>query len=492
MKKPTREEFIERLKKDAPDWELLGEYTNALTQTMFRHKPCGTEYMKLPYSVTHSPHSCRACNSKKLAFTAEQYREKVAHKTDYELLTDYTDRTTKVKIRHKICGTVFETLPFNFSSREEGCPKCKNKLISRKTTLTEEEFWSSLGDKAKEYELLSPYKNMHTAITVRHKVCGNEFKVLPSNFTRGSRCKRCKYSTGEGEVYNFVKTLLPGLKVYQGNRTILPNKFELDVWVPELKIAIEYDGLAYHSIEHLLADENRNWTEAQAIKFHLWKTEECMKRGIRLIHIFEDEWIQHREIVEDKLMAVFKTPLNRYYARQLEVKEVNKKEANAFLDANHIQEHGRSTVCIGLYDGDALVAVQTFLKTGNGTWDLDRYATLLGTHIIGGFTKCLKYFERNYDPKQLRTFGDRRWCSPFTDVYKETGFTLDGVTAPTYWYIKGNKRYHKSNFRKKKLAKMGAVITGKTEKEIMHELKYQRIYDCGLYRYIKVYDILDK
>lgn len=487
MKRPTREEFIERLKKDAPEWELLGEYKNALTQTMFRHKPCGTKYMKLPYSVTHSPSSCRTCNGKKLAFTPEKYREAIAHKTDYELLSDYIDRKTKIKVKHKICGTVFETLPFNFCRRAEGCPKCKNKLISEKVTLTEEQFWASLGDKAKEYELVTPYKNMRTPITVRHKVCGEEFEVLPSNFTRGSRCKHCKYSTGESEVYHFVKELLPSVKVVQENRTILPNKYELDIWVPELKIAIEYDGVRYHTIEHFLADENRNWTEAQAIKFHLWKTEECMRRGIRLVHIFEDEWIEHRDIVEDKLRAVFKTPLNRISARQLEIKEIDRKKASQFLEANHIQGYGRSTVCIGLYDKDVLVAVQTFLNKGNGSWDLDRYATLLGSHVIGGFTKCLKYFERNYRPKKLRTFGDRRWCSPFTDVYKETGFTLDGATYPGYWYVKGRKRYHKSNFRKKKIAAKGVNITGKTEKELMRELGYQRIYDCGLYRYIKNY-----
>ena len=136
--------------------------------------------------------------------------------------------------------------------------------------------------------------------------------------------------------------------------------------------------------------------------------------------------------------------------------------------------------------------LQSFLKKGDDRWELVRYATILGSSVVGGFTKCLKWFERNYSPKEVLSFGDRRWCSPFTDVYRETGFTLDGVTPPNYWYIKGRKRYHKFNFRKDRLGRKGIDVADKTERQIMQEQGYQRIYDCGLYRYIKVYDIIDK
>lgn len=488
MKKPTREEFVERLKKDAPEWELLGDYKNALTQTMFRHKPCGTEYMKLPYNVTHKPHSCRVCNAKRLAFTPEKYRESISHKIDYELLTEFVDAKTKVRVRHKKCGTEFWVLPFNFNKREEGCPHCKNQYISKRITMSHEQFIEKLGDRAEEYEFITKYKKAHIPIRVKHLPCGNEFDITPDSMLRGGRCKSCKYSTGEGEVFRFVKSLPLGVEVIQGDRSHLPNHRELDIWVPEYNIAIEYDGVRYHTVEHLMSDEKRKWSSSQAKNYHLWKTKECEKQGIRLIHIFEDEWVEHREIVEDKLRAAFKCPMVRYYARKLSLKEVGVKDAKDFLNENHIQGWGRASVAIGLYDyNHRLVAVQSFLRKDNGRWELVRYATLLNSTVIGGFTRCLKWFERNYNPKEVISFGDRRWCSPFTDVYRETGFTLDGVTPPSYWYIKGRKRYHKFNFRKNRLTKRGIDVSNKTEKQIMQEQGYQRIYDCGLYRYLKKY-----
>lgn len=483
----TKDEFIELLEKKAPEWELLGEYTNARTRTLFRHKICGAECQKIPFNLLSKPNSCRVCNAKRLTMTPEEFREKVKKKTGYELLTDYAGSKSKIKIRHKTCGHEFWTNPSNFIRREEGCPYCKGKTISRRRFMTHEQFIKKLGDRAEEYEFITRYKSAREPIRVKHLPCGNEFDIIPDNMLRGSRCKSCKYSTGEGQVFRFIRGLHLGVDVVQGDRTHLLNGRELDIWVPELKIAIEYDGVKYHTVEHFLADEARNWTYAEAAGYHLWKTKECEKQGIRLVHIFEDEWIEHRDIVEDKLRAIFNCPMKRYYARKLELRRVGVKEARTFFDANHIQGWDRASVTIGLYDGETLIAAQSFLQKGDGKWDLVRYATLLGTCVIGGFTKCLKWFEREYTPHQVRTFADRRWCSPFGDVYKRTGFTLDGVTRPSYWYVKGRKRYHKSNFRKSKLAKRGVDISGKTEKEIMGELKYQRIYDCGLYRYIKSY-----
>lgn len=487
---PTEEkeaQFVKKLAQKAPEWELTGKYQGANVRAMFRHSPCGAEYMKTPEIVLMYPERCQFCNAKKLRSSPEDYAKSVAHKVDYELLTDYVDWNTKILIRHKKCGHQFLALPGVFRRSDEGCPFCKNNLIASRVVSTHEEFIKRLGARAEDYEFITKYKKAKLPILARHKSCGTEFEITPDSMLRGGRCKTCNNSTGEVEVLKFVQSILPGEKVVHGDRTHLPYNRELDVWVPGRKIAIEYDGLKYHTREHFMSDPNRNWTAAQASKYHLWKTEKCEKQGIWLIHIFEDEWLEHRDIVEDKLKAVFKCPMERYYARKLELRPVKRAERDKFLEANHIQGKASGGVAIGLYDGEALLAVQVFLSKGRGSWELVRYATKLGTSVVGGFTKCLRWFERNYSPKKIKTFGDKRWCSPYTDVYKRTGFTLDGETDISYWYVKGVKRWHKAKFRKAKLKKMGVDVRGKTEDVLMQELGYERIYDCGRFRYIKEY-----
>lgn len=489
MKGFTTEEFREHLKEKAPQWELVGEYKNALTRTEFKHKLCGNTTLKTPYIVTSKPNSCRFCNAKKLAAT-DSFMEKMERKTDYELLSEYKNNREKVHIRHKVCGKDFWTNPYNFSKAKDGCPFCKGDAISRAVSWTHDDFLEAVGDRLGEYEFLDKYVDAHTPIRMEHS-CGNVFECSPNSFLRGSRCKACKYSTGEGQVYKFIKRELPNDDVVQGNRTILGGK-ELDIVIPKYNLAFEYDGLLYHSV-YGLSRSHPKWDELQCRKYHKWKTDECHKKGIRLVHIFEDEWLEKREIVEDKIRAILKLPMDRMFARKLEIKEVERKEAERFLDQNHIQGKTNLSVAVGLYNGDDLVALQAFLPYTRSTqgrenrWELVRYATKLGTQVIGGFSKCLKYFEREYPVREIVSFADKRWCDQSANVYESSGFTQDKEIPPDYWYVFPPHRYHKSAFRKSRFkAKYPKVYSpDKTEAQMADEVGLKRIYDCGKIRYVK-------
>lgn len=491
MKGFTREEFIKHLASKTQDWELVGDYKNALTRTKFLHKPCGRTYMKTPYNVTSRPHMCQYCNANKLRGD-KLFAEKVKGKTDYEVLGEYVNNRTKILIRHKICGKTFEANAGNFAKAKEGCPYCVSSTISKARTWTHERFLEAVGERGYEYEFLTKYVDAHTKMKIRH-CCGNEFEMTPDSFLRGGRCKVCKYSTGEGQVYRFIRRVLPDEKIIQGERTILPNRSEIDIYLPERKIGIEYDGLVYHTVEHFLSDKRRGWTKTKAQARQEWKTNECEKRGIRLIHIFEDEWLEHQDIVEDKLRAVLKLPMRRYYARKLDIKTVSRPIADAFYGDNHIQGKTNVSVSIGLYDGEDLIALQSFLpytrKRVENTWELVRYATKLGTQVVGGFSKCLKWFERRYSPGEVISFADRRWSDPFSNVYNSNGFIRDGKVPRSYWYVKAPKRFHKFSYRKSRFKSQYPKVYSpdKTEAQMAREVGLQRIYDCGLIRYSKKY-----
>lgn len=488
----VKEDFINKLNKD---WTLVGEYTNVKTPTMFRHNKCGNTYLKTPSVVLNKPNSCRFCNAKNLTMSLDELVKKTQDKSDkYEVLSEPKGWDSKITVLHKVCGKIFEQRLGVFVKSKEGCPYCKNKLLSTKKTMSHSEFLHKLGDRAKEYEFLTEYKKAHEKIKVKHK-CGNTFEMTPDSMLRGGRCKACKYSTGEGELFNEVKKISDD--AIQGDRSILPCKREIDIYIPTNKIAIEYDGLRYHTVEHFMSDERRKWTYSYASKYHLWKTDECYKQGIRLLHFYEDEWLNKKDIVLDIIRTVLRVEPMKVYARKTNVAQITKKEADEFLCKNHIQGKVRAKFYIGLFIEGELIAVQTYssLRKSLGgknddEWELTRYATKLGYSVIGGFSKCLSYFCKHNDVARIISYGDLRIIDRDNNVYIKNGFNQTRVCSPSYYYVKNNKRYHRFDYRKQVIERKYNWVYDdkKTEKEMMRELGYERIYDCGKIRYEYVYN----
>lgn len=485
-------DILARLGKDAPEWELVGEYVNMRTPTIFLHKPCGRRYTKIPMNVFAKPDACKFCNAKRLSGTHEAFLDRTKNKADYEVLSDYINSNTKVHIRHKTCGHDFWCWPQSFIKREEGCPFCKNRLIAEKRLLDPKIFENFVASDA-QFELLSEYKGQTKPIEMRHKKCGEVFTTTPYNFCRSRSCPHCKASAGEQEMYEFVCSLVDE-PVIQEDQKHLPFRRELDIYLPERNLAFEYDGVFHHST-YGLRRSHPKWDEARAATYSLWKTEESRKQGIRLVHIFEDEWIEKRPIVEDKIRAVLHIPQRRLFARKLTLQPIPYSEADVFYDKNHIQGKTKYSVSIGLFNGTELVAVQSFKKGSRrkehpeGSWELVRYATTLGTVVVGGFSRCLKWFERAYSPREVVSFADLRICDPEENVYEKCGFHKDSISKPDYYYVKGLKRYHKAGFRKQtfKSKYPKTYSPDKTEQQMASELGLLKIYDCGKIRYVKTY-----
>jgi len=271
-------------------------------------------------------------------------------------------------------------------------------------------------------------------------------------------------SKGESEIANFLRQFT---EVIQNTRKIIPPK-EIDIYLPEYNIAVEYNGLYWHSEKF---KEKNN---------HYEKSQKCYKKGIKLIQIFEDEWINNPEIVKSRLLS-YMNKNKTIYARKCSIKEINSKLANEFINKNHIQGRGRSNVRIGLFYKDRLVAVMTFLngdksKSLNG-WELNRYCSIIGYNVVGGASKLFKYFIEKYSPDQITTFADLRWAFG-SKFYEKLGFSFVYNSPPNYWYVYPNemKRRHRFSLRKKD--------TVLSERELRDSEGYIRIYDCGHAKYI--------
>lgn len=394
---------------------------------------------------------------------------------------EYVDANTPVKI---IChekdkfgneyGEFFTTPHNHLHSAFGGCKKLRYSKIAKKRTLSQEEFIK----RAKEiHGNKYDYSNIHyfNMFDYVYPICPKHgpFAVTPVNhLTNKSGCPKCSYSVSrwEKEIYHFLTD--NGIRCEESNRSILKNQ-EIDIYLPDYGIGIECDGLHWHSEK--FRDKN----------YHLHKTVLAHMNGIRLIHIFEDEWMYKQDILKSMLMNMLGKTNHKIYARKCQIMEVNGSERKAFLNGNHVQGDCISSVNLGLYYKGDLVSLMTFGKPRinvgsgiqeDGSWELIRFCSKLNTDVIGAASKLFKYFLKAYNPVKVTTYSDKRWS--LGRMYEILGFSHDHDSSPNYFYIVGNHRENRFRYRKSVLVKEG-YDSNKTEHEIMMEREIYRIYDCG-------------
>lgn len=286
-------------------------------------------------------------------------------------------------------------------------------------------------------------------------------------------------SKDENEIYDFISNTLK-IECKHTDRKILKGK-ELDILIPSKNIAIEFNGNKWHT----------EWFGNKTRLSHLNKLEECISNNIGLIQIFEDEYNLHKPIVLSKISHILNVDTNKdkIYGRKCSIREINSDSAKLFLEQNHIQGYFYATAYIGAFYNDKLVGVMSFINEGKNMWNLNRFATDINYNCIGIGGKLFNYFIKNYNFKEIKSFADRRWTVNYKDnLYTKLGFKLDSFTPPNYSYYNPSvdrfKRFHKFAFRKKRLNhKYGLPLT-MTETEMVKELGYDRIWDCGLIKYV--------
>ena len=149
-------------------------------------------------------------------------------------------------------------------------------------------------------------------------------------------------SIKEKDLYKYIKDNYNG-EIISGYRDGL----EIDIYLPELKIGFEFNGLYWHSEKF----KKKN--------YHLDKTNYFKERGIRIIHIWEDDWIFKQNIVKSQINNLLNLNTKKIFARKCLVKLVSIKETRTFLDDNHIQGFVSSKIKLGLYYNSRLSTTLT-------------------------------------------------------------------------------------------------------------------------------------
>lgn len=275
------------------------------------------------------------------------------------------------------------------------------------------------------------------------------------------------YSSVEDEIIEWLSSL-GIINIIKGDKSVLEGK-ELDIYIPDYNLAIEYNGLYWHSE---LRGRDKN--------YHLNKTLECEKHGINLLHIFEDEWVNKQEIVKNIIRMKLGIVKHKIGARKCIIKEIESKDTQNFLEENHIQGYIPSKVNLGLYYQNSLISVLTFRKSRFNKqydWEITRYVNKSGYSIMGGFSKLLKHFTENY-PGSIITYSDKRLFDG--QVYESNGFIRLKSSSPNYYYTKGLDRQSRQQFQKHKLQEKLEIFDSEfTEVENMRANGWDRIWDCG-------------
>ena len=175
------------------------------------------------------------------------------------------------------------------------------------------------------------------------------------------------------------------------------------------------------------------------------------------------------------------------------MKEIYKHDAEIFLNKYHIQGFSSASVYIGAFFKNELVGVMTFKNgnIGNVSWELARFATNDNFNCTGVGGKLFKYFIRNYHPIEIHSFADRRWTIDINNnLYTKLGFIISKINAPDYRYYDKHsrknryKRFHKMLYNKKNMSKKYGFPMTMTETEMAKKLGLDRIWDCGLVKYV--------
>lgn len=451
-------------------------------------------FMQSPYSHAAGK-GCPSCASE-----ASRIRQLIPQEEAFEKLksrwkgrysyegSTYCGRDENIEVVCHLHGKFTATYGNHVSG--SGCPLCGRLEASEKRLLEERLVISRIkkvhGARYNYDNFV--YSGMKSKSIINCKKHGDFLQTAEGHIV-GYGCPSCAtpVSKGEQEVFEFIKSVCPD--AVQSDHTVL-GKRELDIFVPSKNLAIEFNGVYWHS------------DKIKDRKYHYNKYRDCRDKGIRLIQFTDVDWEQKKENMKSILLHAVGRSVGdkeKVNARQCEIVEMKAKETKDFYNKNHPQGYASNLINYGLKTKQGeIVAIMSFGfgKTSRGnavktaTWELSRYAT---SHMVrGGASKLFKHFIRENNPDEVKSFSMNDWFDG--GLYKVLGFKSEDV-APDYrvWHPRsgiGPKSRWQRRSIPKRLMEIGSDTTfepatdPRTEWKLEDEVGALRIWDSGKTRWI--------
>jgi len=408
--------------------------------------PKGHKYSTSLDNWLYNGNRCGVCNGN-TKISTDTVRESLRLE-GFTLLSKYKSAHNKFKYKCNVGHIGFISWAhWNDGTR---CPVCSNK-VKKSLDFVKDVMYDE------GYTLLTEkYINGKQKLKC---ICtkGHEYEVTWNNWQQGNRCPVCSVtgtSVQEVSLIDFIKSFRNNVVTH--DRSLI-SPYEVDILLPDDKIAIEYCGLYWHS-EKFKKDS----------EYHLSKLTKCESAGYRLITIFEDEWVHKTDIVKLILKSVLNTNKLPEFSSisSNHVAKITNEVGCSFCDAYHLKGSCvDSIVSIGSFCNSNLAAVMTFSEVNKNSrvWEIDRCCCNAVCDSVDLYSTMLRYFNNNYNCKELITYQDRRWS--IGSVYRDVGFKLIGRLKPTCWCFSSNsKRVSRSSLNRS--------VDGFSP-------KYNKIWDCG-------------
>jgi len=347
----------------------------------------------------------------------------------------------------------------------KGCKQCALQFNGNTLRGTTEGFIKkskAIHGNKYDYSLVV-YTTTHSTVKI---VCPDHgvFDQIASNHMRGWCCPKCAtlQSKGESELVTWLRSL--DVHVIERSRKIIAPK-ELDLYLPDFKLAIEYNGIYWHSED-----------TGKGKLYHKNKTDACAALDIHLMQFWDFEWKHKKDIVKSIILNKLGMYKKRLFARKLQLRAVEPKVARNFCEKHHLHGFRSGSSYLGLISGKRLAALLIVASDG----ELVRYVVARNTTILGGFSRLLAHSTVTYSYVDQRVYTG--------SSYTHNGFILDKVTQPNYFYVHGGSYLgSRQQFQKNKLAaKLDLFDADLTEIQNMRNNGFSRVFDCGHIKFKRV------
>lgn len=463
-------------------------FVNDLSHTDFKCKSCSSQTAFKSFNLGYREFCSNTCVNKHNAENKE-FSKKISETRTKKYSTEYyLDKYGYPRVGDKFLY-YNKLIDRNKLIRilDSGYVDTKEYFISHwedfKHKVSEE--WVSLYFPLVYKEIITNYQNLDCTFQQKKYMYINDLANVPkcpscninntdfnySSFSFNYTCKsvNCRKSSSsqEREIYEYVINLVKELELEVINNFRIDNN-EIDIYIPKLKLGIEFNGLYWHSEKYKEKD------------YHLKKKEFFKDRDIDIFFIWEDDWHAKKDLI--KSMIKNKLGLSsKIFARKCEVKPIRYDQASKFHKNNHLRGSCIGKNHIGLFYDNDLVSCCTFGKSRfkeSGNIELIRFSSRQGTSVIGGFSKILSfYIKSNKFDAGTKIISYADYDISNGNVYEKTGFNSHGHTGVGFYWIKGKERYSRQSLWK--------LSKGKQDSDnYLRNLGYTKIWNAGNLKYV--------
>ncbi|MGV3076271.1 zinc-ribbon domain-containing protein [Clostridium baratii] len=369
------------------------------------------------------------------------------------------------------------------NTKTKGCPVCHGKEVVEGVNDLYFLRPDLMNDWDYDINTIKPWQvtvssNKVINVHCKNSNCNNIFSTSVYNWVNSlvvccEDCRKRQWSVSEKELVEEIKSW--GIKVIEESK-FLGGNISFDIYIPSRGIAIEYNGLYWHSDN---VRDNHN--------YHYEKYLACKEVGVQLLYVWEDDYKTKKDLV----LRILKNKLGllegkKVNARDCIIGTLDYSDAKRFLDENHIQGSVTGSEYLCLMDKNKVVVSVMVLEEDGDMINLKRYAT--NCNVRGGFSKLLKYTTDTYNYKGIYTFSDNSISDG--SLYSNNGFTVDKLIKPDYSYVVGGVRKHKFNYRIDRFRRDSELLyrDGLSERELACLNGLLRVWDAGKVRWVKYFD----